>query len=148
MCLNLKYLRSSRDGNITSKCTLWMPKAVATRRISLSASELVHYCHHMVNTFNYVWHFHYTNFPFVLLPPPLDETIISEDPTPAETSNPKNRKNVLQQQQQQSQMIILAALVLAAGIIITSIIVAGCVAICRIRRPKPPEPEEVRKRIR
>jgi hypothetical protein len=48
----------------------------------------------------------------------------------------------------QSQTIILAALVLAAGIIITSIIVAGCVAICRIRRPKPPEPEEVRKRIR
>lgn len=77
-----------------------------------------------------------------------DETIISEDPTPAETSNQKNRKIVLQQQHQQSQMIILAALVLAAGIIITSIIVAGCVAICRIRRPKPPEPEEVRKRIR
>ncbi|CRL07814.1 CLUMA_CG020768, isoform A, partial [Clunio marinus] len=79
---------------------------------------------------------------------PYDETIISEDPTPAETSNQKNRKIVQQQQHQQSQMIILAALVLAAGIIITSIIVAGCVAICRTRRPKPPEPEEVRKRIR
>jgi tellurite resistance protein TehA-like permease len=89
--------------------------------------------------------------PFVLLfsADILDETIISEDPTPAETSNQKNRKIIQQQQQhQQSQMIILAALIAAAGIIITSIVVAGCVAICRIRRPKPPEPEEVRKRIR
>lgn len=75
-----------------------------------------------------------------------EENIISEDPTPAETSNQKNRIGQ-QKAQEQSQMIILAALVLAAGIIITSIIVAGCVAICRIRRPKP-EPEEVRKRIR
>jgi Na+(H+)/acetate symporter ActP len=75
------------------------------------------------------------------------ENIISEDPTPAETSNQKNRTGQQKAQEAQSQMIILAALVLAAGIIITSIIVAGCVAICRIRRPKP-EPEEVRKRIR
>lgn len=45
-------------------------------------------------------------------------------------------------------MIVLTALIAAAGIIITSIVVAGCVAVCRIRRPKPPEPEEVRKRIR
>lgn len=77
----------------------------------------------------------------------LDETIISEDPTPAETSNQKNRK-VLVQQSPQTQTIVLAALVLAAGIIISSILVVGCVAICRVRRPKPPEPEEIRKRIR
>lgn len=76
-----------------------------------------------------------------------DETIISEDPTPAETSNQKNRK-ILIQQSPQTQTIVLAALVLAAGIIISSILVVGCVAICRIRRPKPPEPEEIRKRIR
>ncbi|KAL7023357.1 hypothetical protein ACKWTF_012568 [Chironomus riparius] len=79
--------------------------------------------------------------------PPYDETIISEDPTPAETSNQKNRK-ILIQQSPQTQTIVLAALVLAAGIIISSILVVGCVAICRIRRPKPPEPEEIRKRIR
>ncbi|CAO1422538.1 unnamed protein product [Diamesa serratosioi] len=78
---------------------------------------------------------------------PYDENIISEDPTPAETSNQKNRK-IIQQKAEQSQMIVLTALIAAAGIIITSIVVAGCVAVCRIRRPKPPEPEEVRKRIR
>jgi hypothetical protein len=76
-----------------------------------------------------------------------EENIISEDPTPAETSNQKNRMTQQKVQEAQSQMIILAALVLAAGIIITSIIVAGCVAICRIRKPRL-EPEEVRKRIR
>lgn len=75
---------------------------------------------------------------------PYDET---EDPTPAETSNQKKKTDFVQHNQH-SQLIVLAALIAAAAVIITSIIVVGCVAICRYRRPKPPEPEEVRKRIR
>jgi hypothetical protein len=75
---------------------------------------------------------------------PYDET---EDPTPAETSNQKNKK-VFVQNNQNSQLIVIAALIAAAAVLITSIIVAGCVAVCRYRRPKPPEPEEIRKRIR
>uniref|UniRef100_A0A182JFD1 Uncharacterized protein n=1 Tax=Anopheles atroparvus TaxID=41427 RepID=A0A182JFD1_ANOAO len=73
--------------------------------------------------------------------PNMDETIISEDPTPAETSHQDKQK-------QQSQMVMFAAVAAAVGVIITSIIVAGFVAICRLKRPKPPEPQEVRKRMR
>ncbi|XP_049532118.1 hemicentin-2 isoform X2 [Anopheles darlingi] len=76
-----------------------------------------------------------------LVPPYVDETIISEDPTPAETSHQNKQK-------QQSQMVMFAAVAAAVGVIITSIIVAGFVAICRLKRPKPPEPQEVRKRMR
>ncbi|XP_058811961.1 uncharacterized protein LOC131676713 isoform X3 [Topomyia yanbarensis] len=76
-----------------------------------------------------------------LIPPYVDETIISEDPTPAETSNADKQK-------QHSQMVMFAAVAAAAGVIISSIIVAGFVAICRLKRPKPPEPQEVRKRMR
>uniref|UniRef100_A0AAG5CS19 Ig-like domain-containing protein n=1 Tax=Anopheles atroparvus TaxID=41427 RepID=A0AAG5CS19_ANOAO len=76
-----------------------------------------------------------------LVPPYVDETIISEDPTPAETSHQDKQK-------QQSQMVMFAAVAAAVGVIITSIIVAGFVAICRLKRPKPPEPQEVRKRMR
>jgi hypothetical protein len=75
---------------------------------------------------------------------PYDET---EDPTPAETSNQKNKK-VDVQNNQNSQLIVIAALIAAATVIIASIIVAGCVIAYRYRRQKPPEPEEVRKRIR
>lgn len=71
----------------------------------------------------------------------MDETIISEDPTPAETSNADKQK-------QHSQMVMFAAVAAAAGVVITSVIVAGFVAICRLKRPKPPEPQEVRKRMR
>jgi hypothetical protein len=71
----------------------------------------------------------------------VDETIISEDPTPAETSHQDKQK-------QQSQMIIYAAIIAATGVIISSVVVASIVAICRLRRPKPPEPQEVRKRMR
>lgn len=45
-------------------------------------------------------------------------------------------------------MIILAAVIAAASVVVTSIIVAGIVAVCRHRRPKPPEPQEVIKRMR
>ncbi|XP_055585522.1 uncharacterized protein LOC129738363 [Uranotaenia lowii] len=76
-----------------------------------------------------------------LIPPYVDETIISEDPTPAETSNADKQK-------QHSQMVVFAAVVAAAGVVLTSIVVAGFVAICRLKRPKPPEPQEVRKRMR
>lgn len=68
-----------------------------------------------------------------------DETIISEDPTPAETSN--------QDKQKQSALVLLAAVVAAGAVIVTSIIVAGIVVVCK-HRPKPPEPQEVRKRMR
>lgn len=78
----------------------------------------------------------------------LDETIISEDPTPAETSNLAKNRKISSQQNPQTQTIVIAALVLAVGIIVSSIIVVGCVTICRVRRPKPPEPEEIRKRIK
>ncbi|XP_053660841.1 nephrin [Anopheles marshallii] len=76
-----------------------------------------------------------------LVPPYVDETIISEDPTPAETSHQDKQK-------QQSQMVMFAAVAAAIGVIIASIIVAGFVAICRLKRQKPPEPQEVRKRMR
>uniref|UniRef100_A0A182MVH6 Ig-like domain-containing protein n=1 Tax=Anopheles culicifacies TaxID=139723 RepID=A0A182MVH6_9DIPT len=76
-----------------------------------------------------------------LVPPYVDETIISEDPTPAETSHQDKQK-------QQSQMVMFAAVAAAVGVIIASIIVAGFVAICRLKRQKPPEPQEVRKRMR
>ncbi|XP_038106447.1 hemicentin-2 isoform X3 [Culex quinquefasciatus] len=76
-----------------------------------------------------------------LVPPYVEENIISEDPTPAETSNADKQK-------QQSQMVVFAAVAAAAGVVITSVIVAGFVAICRLKRPKPPEPQEVRKRMR
>lgn len=75
------------------------------------------------------------------------ENTISEDPKPAETSNQKNPTDQQIVEGVQSQLVLLAALGLTACIIITVIVVLGCVAICRIRRPKP-EPEEVRKRIR
>lgn len=52
MCLNLKYLRSSREGNITSKCMLWTLKVVAIHRISLNVLESVHCCRHMVRAFS------------------------------------------------------------------------------------------------
>ncbi|KAJ6639885.1 Hemicentin-2 [Pseudolycoriella hygida] len=70
---------------------------------------------------------------------PHDETSQLEDPTPAETSN--------QDKQKQSTMIILAAVVAAGAVVITSIIVTGIVVVCK-HRPKPPEPQEVRKRMR
>lgn len=70
----------------------------------------------------------------------IDETILSEDPTPAETSH--------QDKQKQSTLVILAAVVAAGAVVVTSIIVAGIVVMCRHHRPKPPEPQEVRKRMR
>uniref|UniRef100_A0A182SNQ5 Uncharacterized protein n=1 Tax=Anopheles maculatus TaxID=74869 RepID=A0A182SNQ5_9DIPT len=45
-------------------------------------------------------------------------------------------------------MVMFAAVAAAVGVIIASIIVAGFVAICRLKRQKPPEPQEVRKRMR
>ncbi|XP_055618314.1 hemicentin-2 isoform X2 [Toxorhynchites rutilus septentrionalis] len=76
-----------------------------------------------------------------LIPPYVDETIISEGPTPAETSNADKQK-------QQSQIVMFAAVAVAIGIILTATIIAGFVTICRLKRPKPPEPQEVRKRMR
>lgn len=43
----------------------------------------------------------------------------------------------------------MVATVIAAGaVVVTSIIVTGIVMVCRTRRRKLPEPQEVRKRMR
>ncbi|XP_055853448.1 hemicentin-1 isoform X2 [Episyrphus balteatus] len=70
---------------------------------------------------------------------PYDETILSEDPTPAETTHQGNEK--------QSTLLILAAVVAIGAVIVTSIIVAGIVVVCK-HRPRPPEPQDVRKSMR
>ncbi|XP_055373639.1 B-cell receptor CD22 [Condylostylus longicornis] len=70
---------------------------------------------------------------------PYDETILSEDPTPAETTHQRNDK--------QSTLVIMAAVMAGGAIIVTSIIVTGIVVACRYR-PRPPEPQDVRKRMR
>lgn len=69
-----------------------------------------------------------------------DETFLSaEDPTPAETSSQDKHK--------QSTLVLLVAVVAAGAVVVTSIIIAGIVVVCK-HRPKPPEPQEVRKRMR
>lgn len=69
-----------------------------------------------------------------------DNLLSVEDPTPAETSS--------QTKPGQSTLVVLAAVIAAGAIVVTSIIVAGIVAVCRNGRRKPPEPQEVRKRMR
>lgn len=64
-----------------------------------------------------------------------------EDPKPAETSTREEKER-------KSTLVIVAGVIAAGFVIVTSIIVAGIVAICEHRRPKPPEPQEVRKRMR
>uniref|UniRef100_T1GSL3 Uncharacterized protein n=1 Tax=Megaselia scalaris TaxID=36166 RepID=T1GSL3_MEGSC len=76
----------------------------------------------------------------ILSPSPDDEeTILSEDPTPAETTHQGNEKP--------STVVILAGVIAVAAVIVTSIIVAGIIVVCK-HRPKPPDPQEVRKRMR
>ncbi|KAL5283451.1 hypothetical protein ACFFRR_005995 [Megaselia abdita] len=70
---------------------------------------------------------------------PYEETILSEDPTPAETTHQGNEKP--------STVVILAGVIAVAAVIVTSIIVAGIIVVCK-HRPKPPDPQEVRKRMR
>lgn len=64
---------------------------------------------------------------------------MAEDPLPAETSNRDKEK--------QSTLVLLAAVVAAGSVVVTSIIVIGIVLVCK-HQPKPPEPQEVRKRMR
>ncbi|KAI8044329.1 hypothetical protein M5D96_000483, partial [Drosophila gunungcola] len=49
--------------------------------------------------------------------------------------------------EKQSTLLILAAVVVIGAVVVTSIIVAGIVVVCR-HRPRPPEPQEVRKSMR
>lgn len=92
-----------------------------------------------------------------------DESILSEDPTPAETTHHSSGGlsasgsgvaagagasiNTHGHEKQQSQLLILAAVVAIGAVIVTSIIVAGIVVVCR-HRPRPPEPQDVRKSMR
>ncbi|XP_060647593.1 sialoadhesin isoform X2 [Drosophila nasuta] len=105
---------------------------------------------------------------------PYDESILSEDPTPAETTHHVgggivggNGKgggvgggggglssvgvgagaSIGSGPEKQSTLLILAAVVAIGVVIVTSIIVAGIVVVCR-HRPRPPEPQEVRKSMR
>jgi len=85
-----------------------------------------------------------------------DESILSEDPTPAETTHHVSGSvtgasgtgaNVIGSPEKQSTLLVLAAVVAIGAVIVTSIIVAGIVVVCR-HRPRPPEPQEVRKSMR
>ncbi|XP_046869638.1 nephrin isoform X4 [Drosophila willistoni] len=100
---------------------------------------------------------------------PYDESILSEDPTPAETTHhggsgsaggggAGGNGNAVGNvgtgasigngpEKQASTLLILAAVVAIGAVIVTSIIVAGIVVVCR-HRPRPPEPQEVRKSMR
>ncbi|XP_030369687.1 nephrin [Scaptodrosophila lebanonensis] len=90
---------------------------------------------------------------------PYDESILSEDPTPAETthhvggssgsgtSGAGTGASTGSGPEKQSTLLILAAVVAIGAVIVTSIIVAGIVVVCR-HRPRPPEPQEVRKSMR
>ncbi|KAH8288367.1 hypothetical protein KR054_001703 [Drosophila jambulina] len=92
---------------------------------------------------------------------PYDESILSEDPTPAETthhggggtggsgssSGLGTGASTGSGPEKQSTLLILAAVVVIGAVVVTSIIVAGIVVVCR-HRPRPPEPQEVRKSMR
>nr|AEG77359.1 RT06290p [Drosophila melanogaster] len=89
------------------------------------------------------------------------ESILSEDPTPAETthhggggvggsgssSGLGTGASTGSGPEKQSTLLILAAVVVIGAVVVTSIIVAGIVVVCR-HRPRPPEPQEVRKSMR
>ncbi|KAH8417802.1 hypothetical protein KR222_006040, partial [Zaprionus bogoriensis] len=100
---------------------------------------------------------------------PYDESILSEDPTPAETTHHGGGgsgiggiggssggssasgvgagASIGSGPEKQSTLLILAAVVAIGVVVVTSIIVAGVVVVCR-HRPRPPEPQEVRKSMR
>lgn len=69
-----------------------------------------------------------------------DNALTVEDPTPAETSS--------QSTSDPTTLIMLATVISAGAVVVTSIIVIGIVMVCRTRRPKPPDPHEVQKRMR
>ncbi|XP_032596074.1 nephrin isoform X2 [Drosophila grimshawi] len=94
---------------------------------------------------------------------PYDESILSEDPTPAETTHHGGGgsggsssssssgvgagASIGSGPEKESTLLILATVVAIGAVIVTSIIVAGIVVVCR-HRPRPPEPQEVRKSMR
>lgn len=96
-----------------------------------------------------------SNILFNLLP--SDETILSEDPTPAETTHHVSSNvgvaasgtgaSIGSGPEKQSTLLLLAAVVAIGAVIITSIIVAGIVVVCK-HRPRPPQPQDVRKSMR
>lgn len=92
---------------------------------------------------------------FAVLRP--DESILSEDPTPAETTHHVSSNVAVSASgtgasigggpEKQSTLLLLAAVVAIGAVVITSIIVAGIVVVCK-HRPRPPEPQDVRKSMR
>ncbi|KAI8130741.1 Synaptogenesis protein syg-2 [Lucilia cuprina] len=88
---------------------------------------------------------------------PYDESILSEDPTPAETTHHVSSNvgvaasgtgaSIGGGPEKQSTLLLLAAVVAIGAVVITSIIVAGIVVVCK-HRPRPPEPQDVRKSMR
>ncbi|CAD6993848.1 unnamed protein product [Ceratitis capitata] len=104
---------------------------------------------------------------FLRLNSDSNESILSEDPTPAETTHHSSGGlsasasgsngvvgvgagasiDAHGHEKQQSTLLILAAVVAIGAVIVTSIIVAGIVVVCR-HRPRPPEPQDVRKSMR
>ncbi|XP_065372500.1 uncharacterized protein side isoform X2 [Calliphora vicina] len=88
---------------------------------------------------------------------PYDESILSEDPTPAETTHHVSSNVAVSASgtgasigggpEKQSTLLLLAAVVAIGAVVITSIIVAGIVVVCK-HRPRPPEPQDVRKSMR
>ncbi|KAM7361861.1 motor axon guidance molcule sidestep isoform 3-T3 [Cochliomyia hominivorax] len=87
----------------------------------------------------------------------LYESILSEDPTPAETTHHVSSNvgvaasgtgaSIGGGPEKQSTLLLLAAVVAIGAVVITSIIVAGIVVVCK-HRPRPPEPQDVRKSMR
>ncbi|XP_058985575.1 uncharacterized protein LOC109612281 isoform X2 [Musca domestica] len=88
---------------------------------------------------------------------PYDESILSEDPTPAETTHHVSGNvgvaasgagaSIGGGPEKQSTLLLLAAVVAIGAVIVTSIIVAGIVVVCK-HRPRAPQPQDVRKSMR
>ncbi|XP_075166464.1 motor axon guidance molcule sidestep isoform X2 [Haematobia irritans] len=88
---------------------------------------------------------------------PYDESILSEDPTPAETTHHVSSNvgvaasgagaSIGNGPEKQSTLLLLAAVVAIGAVIVTSIIVAGIVVVCK-HRPRAPQPQDVRKSMR
>ncbi|XP_059219571.1 uncharacterized protein LOC106083864 isoform X3 [Stomoxys calcitrans] len=87
----------------------------------------------------------------------LYESILSEDPTPAETTHHVSSNvgvaisgagaSMGGGPEKQSTLLLLAAVVAIGAVIVTSIIVAGIVVVCK-HRPRAPQPQDVRKSMR
>uniref|UniRef100_A0A1B0BBE0 Ig-like domain-containing protein n=1 Tax=Glossina palpalis gambiensis TaxID=67801 RepID=A0A1B0BBE0_9MUSC len=86
-----------------------------------------------------------------------DDFFLSEDPTPAGTTHQISSNigliandigaTLSVTHEKQSTLLILVIIVAISTTIVTAIIVAGVVVVCK-NRPRPPEPQDVRKNMR